>query len=121
MLALVNTLRKEAGVSALTLDDNLCLASSMRAYEIAYQKFSHILPNGQDYTKVLNELDIPFTAAWENIAAGQADAVSVMKDWCSSPEHYQKIINPDFKKLGIGVVYDTSLPYQYYWTQMFIR
>lgn len=75
---LVNQNRAKSGLPALTLDDNLCLAASIRSTEMAASNcFSHTRPTGQTCYTVLDELKIPYGAASENIAMGQKSAAEV--------------------------------------------
>lgn len=48
---------------------------------------------------------------------GDRTPEEVVTAWMNSPGHRANILNPDFKQLGVGVVYKDGL---YYWVQMFI-
>ena len=41
--------------------------------------------------------------------------------WMNSEGHKANILNPDFKYLGVGYLYDESSEYQYYWVQIFSK
>jgi uncharacterized protein YkwD len=57
----------------------------------------------------------------ENIAAGTnfRTAEQTVQAWLSSPKHCENLMNPEFKEVGMSVVYDESSYYHYYWTQDF--
>lgn len=113
--AITNNYRSLVGVSPLTLDSSLIEAANVRAREIS-NSFSHTRPNGSSCFTVLSELGISYGTAGENIAAGYSSSQSVMEGWRSSSGHYQNIISPKFKKIGIGV---NIVNNQYYWVQIF--
>ena len=115
VLSLVNSYRKQNGLSALTLDYNLCNAADIRAKEIK-SSFSHTRPNGTSCFTVLKELGINYNGAGENIAYGQSSPQEVMNAWMNSQGHRENILNASFTKLGVGVYSDGST---LYWAQMF--
>lgn len=115
VLSLVNSYRKQNGLSALTLDYNLCNAADIRAKEIK-SSFSHTRPNGTSCFTVLKELGISYNGAGENIAYGQSSPQEVMTAWMNSQGHRENILNASFTKLGVGVYSDGST---LYWAQMF--
>lgn len=116
----VNEYRADAQVNPITLDNDLCLAATIRAMELAYaNKFSHTRPNGTLFYTVLNELKIPYSTAGENIAAGQTTVSAVTKSWYNSQGHRANMENKNFNKIGVGKY---KLPYSNwgtYWVQIF--
>jgi uncharacterized protein YkwD len=56
--------------------------------------------------------------AGENIAMGQDSAEQVMNDWMNSQGHRENILNPNFKKIGVGI--HKGADGRLYWAQMFI-
>jgi uncharacterized protein YkwD len=64
--------------------------------------FSHHTPDGLDYNARLNAAGITGVAAGENIAYAPNvdDAEQIL---LNSPEHLRNIVDPDFRKVGIGV------------------
>ena len=114
---LVNTERKAAGKSALTLDSKLCEAAEIRAKELS-KYFSHDRPDGSSCFTVLEDLGISYMAVGENIAAGQRSADEVMKSWMNSQGHKNNILSGNFRKIGVGF-YKSDSGYGYYWVQIF--
>jgi len=117
ILTSVNSLRNEVGAKPLVLDDNISLAATIRAMEMAYsKKFSHTRPNGSQCFTVLNELGISYWLAGENIAYGQTTSSMVMNSWRNSEGHYKNIIGANFTKIGVGYFkYNGNT----YWVQLF--
>ena len=55
----------------------------------------------------------------ENIAAGYKSPEIVVNAWMNSEGHRANIMNPNFRKIGVGYVYDANDPFGHYWQQMF--
>ena len=118
VLELVNDARAEYGLNKLIWNSKLaeaayrhCLDMSERGY------FSHNTPEGKTPFDRLSELGISYTAAAENIAAGQPDPESVFEAWMNSPGHRANILNPKLKEIGIAFVRGGT--YGIYWAQEF--
>lgn len=116
VVALVNTERAKAGLSALTLDTKIASAALIRAKETE-KSFSHTRPDGRGFSTVLTDNGIKFNGAGENIAWGQRSPEEVMKGWMNSDGHRANILNPKFTKIGVGH-YQNSAG-RNYWTQLF--
>jgi len=120
VLTLVNKIRSEAGVEPLQLDITLCKAAGMRSLEMENAGvLSHTRPDGSSCFTVLSEYGIGYMAAGENIAAGYPNAASVVEGWKNSKGHYENMVNPNFKKLGVGLSKQNKDNYRIYWTQLF--
>lgn len=119
---LVNKEREKAGLSLLTLDSTLCAAAQRRAVEISTQEdIEHTRPDGRTCFTVLDEMNIQYNYAGENIAGGYLDPEAVVKGWMESEGHRKNILDKYYTKIGIGFYYKANTPYQYYWTQFFIQ
>lgn len=115
ILELVNIERENYGLKPLRLSEDLMRAADIRAKEIT-KKFSHTRPNGSRFVTALKS---NYMYAGENIAAGQRSAEEVMKSWMDSPGHRENILNPNYKFLGAGYVYDYDSDYEHFWVQLF--
>lgn len=122
VLELVNEERAKEGVPALVLDKTLCEAAQVRSDELL-DKMEHERPDGRDVQTVMDEYGKTFGrdyfAFGENIAAGQATPKEVVASWMSSPGHRANIMDPGFKKLGIGYTHNSKTMYRHYWSQLF--
>ena len=107
----VNAERKAAGVSELTMDEDLLSAAMLRAAETVVS-FDHIRPNG---TRC-------FTASskmyGENIASGFGTPTEVMQAWMSSDGHKKNILNSSFQSIGVGCIVNAKTK-RVYWVQCF--
>lgn len=117
VVELVNAERAKIGLSALTMDEKLNEAAQIRAKEIV-SKFAHTRPDGTKCFTALDELDISYGYAAENIAGGRNNAADVMNDWINSSGHYENMTNPNANKIGVALV-KVSGGYKYYWVQVF--
>lgn len=118
MLSYVNKYRSEVNVSLLSMDDDLNLAATIRAIEMAYsKKFSHFRPDGNMCYSVIGDLDISARSLGENIAYGQKTASAVSEVWKNSTSgHYENMVNAMFTRVGFGKF---TLNGKTYWVQMF--
>lgn len=119
VLRLVNIERENAGLRPLEMaDTNLIAAAQERAQEIS-NKFSHTRPNGSSCFTALDEHNVRYSYCGENIAAGQQTPEAVVNSWMNSPGHRANILNPNYRKIGIGYCYSLNGGYSHYWVQMF--
>lgn len=109
-----NKLRAEKGLPPLQYDARLSAYAQRRAEETA-RNFEHARQNGQSIWTGLEG------GGWrgENLAAGNDTAVKTVLQWRNSEGHYKNIINQNFTKMGVGVVYVPNSKYKYYWVQIF--
>lgn len=114
--SLVNAARRDAGLSELELDADLCAAAQARAQEIA-QSFSHTRPDGSSCFTILEEFGISYRAAGENIAMGQRTPEEVMDGWMNSNGHRANILNGTFTSIGVGYYVDGAGAA--HWVQIF--
>lgn len=104
MLNLVNDERAKAGVTPLVWED--ALAAVARAHsEDMFKRgyFSHYSPEGKDVGDRLNAAGISYTYAGENLALAP-NIQSAHDGLMNSPGHRRNILDPAFRKIGIGAV-----------------
>ncbi len=112
-----NNYRNELGIFDLVYDEDLSLAASIRAIEIALNdKFDHVRPNGLSYSSVLKDLNINVRCSAENIAFGYDSSVDVVSAWANSHGHYVNMVNQKYNKIGIGYFEYKNVVY---WVQIF--
>ncbi len=117
VLKLVNEERKKNNLSPYKLNTTLCRRADIRAAELV-ENFSHQRPDGTDCFTVID--DILYWYAGENIAAGYSTPEAVVGGWMGSPGHRANILSSEYTEIGIGVVYDNTGKYRWYWVQLFI-
>ncbi len=119
VLRLVNEKRREAGLQEFSGGESLNNAADVRAGEIA-ELFAHERPDGRAWYSVIEDYSINSAGNMgENIAAGLPTPAQVVDQWMESQGHYENIMNPAFKHLGIGYFEIPDDTYRYYWVQIF--
>ena len=68
---------------------------------------------------MMTSFGIAYTAAGENIAAGQPDPKSVVTSWMNSPGHRANILSKSYTEIGVG--FASGGTYGTYWTEDFIH
>lgn len=120
VLLRTNGYRNSVEISDLVLDNNLCIAATIRAIELAYSvdvtNISHTRPNGSNPNTVADELGISWTDFGENIAAGYNTVEKVITAWYNSPGHRSNMEDSRYQKLGVGYY---ELNGSKYWVQLF--
>ncbi len=114
LIRLVNEVRAEYGLAALSQSELLSQAAQIRAEEIAVV-FDHVRPDGRECFTVLDDLGISCWSCGENIALGQKTPQEVLSAWMTSEGHRGNILSSDFDSIGIGYDPDTKA-----WVQIFI-
>lgn len=118
VINLVNELREDLDVQAVTSNDMLRSAATIRAIETEEQ-FSHTRPDGTDAFTVFEEEGIhyPYRTAGENLGMAtyhlqeEYMAELIFNGWVESQGHYENMIKPDFEEIGVGVHYDDEFLY----------
>lgn len=120
VIELTNQERAKQGLKPLQADAKLSDVARKKSADMRDQGyFSHQSPTYGSPFNMMKQFGIQYSAAAENIAAGQSSADAVVKAWMESPGHRKNILNPDMTHIGVGYVSGGS--YGNYWTQMFIK
>lgn len=120
VIQLTNQQRAKYGLPALATDWELSRVARYKSADMRDRNyFSHTSPTyGSPFTMMKN-FGIRYTAAAENIAAGQATPQEVVNAWMNSSGHRQNILDSRMTHIGVG--YAKGGSYRHYWTQMFIK
>jgi uncharacterized protein YkwD len=104
LLELVNQERVEAGLNPVVADPELTEVARRHSQDMfARGYFAHQSPDGQDPFDRISAAGISFLTAGENLAL--APTVSIAhRGLMNSPGHRANILNPEFGRLGIGIV-----------------
>ncbi|PTX63341.1 putative YkwD family protein [Melghirimyces profundicolus] len=116
---LVNQERAKKGLSPLKADSELSDVARVKSKDMRDNHyFSHNSPTYGSPFEMMKQFGIQYTAAGENIAAGQPTPEAVVKGWMDSDGHRANILNSQFTHIGVG--YAKGGSYGHYWTQQFI-
>lgn len=115
VVALVNQERAKENLPPLTMTEPLKMVAGIRAKETS-EVFSHTRPNGTRCFTILDEYEIPYGWAGENIAYGYPTPESVVNGWMNSSGHRANILNSNFNHIGVGYYLKGSTAF---WVQLF--
>lgn len=116
VIRLVNEIRAENGLKALTYDWELARVARYKSQNMKDNRyFSHTSPVYGTPFQMMKNFGISYRSAGENIARGYATPQAVVNAWMNSSGHRANILNGGFTRIGVGYVADGN-----YWTQMFI-
>lgn len=119
-----NKYRTDKGIEPLIWDESLYEISQIRSKELS-KKFSHIRPNGEVHTFIIDEyygkplsdgIPLLLNKFRENIAYGYYEPKDVMKAWKNSTGHYNTIKMKNLKYGAISAYFKTG---GCYWTSTF--
>lgn len=104
MLRAVNQERTSRGISPLSLDSSLQgLARDYGQEMLTHGYFSHYSPDGLSPFDRMNQRNITYTFAGENLAFS-ANTTLAMQGLMNSPGHRDNILSTHYRKVGIGVI-----------------
>lgn len=113
VVQLTNQLRRNNGAAALTLDTSLSAHAQRRAEELA-GLFEHTRPDGKPFSDGAR-----YGFIGENLAFGYTTAEGSVTGWENSPGHKQNMLEPDYTKIGVGIIALPGSHGGYYWVQIF--
>ncbi|MBQ9167614.1 MAG: SafA/ExsA family spore coat assembly protein [Oscillospiraceae bacterium] len=116
VIRLVNEIRAENGLKALTYDWELGRVARFKSQDMKDNNyFSHNSPVYGTPFQMIKNFGISYRSAGENIARGYATPQAVVNGWMNSSGHRANILNAGYTRIGVGYVAEGN-----YWTQMFI-
>ncbi len=102
-------------VPALTADPALRCAARVHTKDMADRNFfGHTNPDGLLPWDRMELAGYQWSAAGENIAAGNRTAAATMQQWMNSTGHCNNIMSANFVHIGVGHVESDAI-----WTQVF--
>ena len=104
LVNLVNRARTERGLNPLAIDPELTEVSrahSEEMFRLGY--FAHTSPVTGNSGDRLNAADVTYLVAGENLAYAPS-VTTAHSRLLNSPDHYANIMNPNFTRLGIGII-----------------
>jgi uncharacterized protein YkwD len=118
---LINSYRQANGLGTLSIDPSLEDAARWMSQDMgAKNYFSHTDSLGRDPFQRMVAFGYNYnTWEGENIAAGYSTAQAVFDAWKASAGHNANMLNPNYKVMGIAMVYTAGSSYGWYWTNDF--
>jgi uncharacterized protein YkwD len=106
-----------APAAALSWNTKLLQAATGHSNDMATNNyFSHTSLDGRTFTQRILAAGYSYSAAGENIAAGQTSVQDVMTAWINSPGHCQNMMTATFQDIAVACVRNDASTYRLYWT-----
>ncbi len=104
MFRMINQERLNAGLAPVFFDDPLADVARLHSEDMFMRGyFSHYSPEGESPFDRMEKANIEYTFAGENLALAPTTKLA-MQGLMNSPGHRANILNPNFTKVGIGVI-----------------
>ena len=115
---LINAERELQGVNPLYVNDALMLAAQRHSDDMANGEFlSHTGTNGSEFWERMAEAGYVMMAGAENVQSrNDLNAVVAYDLWRNSLSHYENMINPEYREIGLA--YAQSASGTYYFTML---
>lgn len=114
VLDITNIMRQQRNKDKLQWEKSVGEVAYFHSKDMAVNKyFSHSSQDGRGLKERLEEGEVSFVAAGENIAAQYPDAAAAMEGWLNSKGHREALLSDKYTHLGVGV-------YRLYYTQNFL-
>ena len=116
VIRLVNEIRAQNGLSALTYNWELSRVARYKSQDMVDNRyFSYTSPTYGTPFQMIRSFGLSYRSAGENIAYGQRTPQAVVNAWMNSSGHRANILSSSCTQIGVGYVANG-----HYWTQMFI-
>ncbi len=113
IIDLTNEERVANGLEPLVYDIDLHSAARIRSRELCQaDSFAHARPDGRAWSTVLDEVELNYQVAGENLSMTEytdpsnrnnASASFWVNNWINSPSHYENMMKPEYTHIGVGV------------------
>ncbi|MFS0823737.1 CAP domain-containing protein [Bacillus sp. 1P02SD] len=115
ILDITNVIRIRHGIKPLKSDEQLAEVAYLHSKDMrANQYFDHVSPTKGGLADRLEDGEVRYQLAGENIAAKYVDGIAAVEGWLNSEGHRETLLNEEYNYLGVGV-------YEKYYTQNFIQ
>ena len=101
VVRLTNKYRKSAGLTTLSINEELMDMADTRAEELQ-SLFDHVRPNGEKWYTIFEEVGSTLQATGENAAKGPSTAKRVAEGWYNSEGHRANMMNSEALYIGVA-------------------
>ena len=109
---MISLYRRNSGLGALTLDDNLQRVAEAQARDMAQ---SGDLAARGELGDRLAGVGVQTQAAVENVSAGYRTLAEAFSGWRDSAPHNARMLDRRVKRMGIATAYAPGAKYKVYW------
>lgn len=104
LLNLTNKIRRENGLSVLSLDSELSQAASNKAADMfAKSYWAHVAPDGVTPWVFIKNSGYEYLYAGENLARGFSNTSDVVNAWMASPTHRDNMLSSNYSDIGFAI------------------
>lgn len=101
VFTLVNDERIKSGLQPLVRDQQLDAAAQDKCDDmVAKDYWAHDAPNGTEPWHFIDETEVRYRMAGENLAYGFKKTEGIVPKWMNSPGHKANILKPEFTNVG---------------------
>jgi hypothetical protein len=105
LLASTNAQRAAAGLSQLTMNNQLSQAAALKAQDMfANNYWAHNSPQGKTPWQFISAAGYKYTVAGENLAKNFNNSAGVVDAWMASPTHRDNVLKSSYREVGFAVV-----------------
>ena len=116
----INSYRAQNAIAPLKMSVALTTASKWMSTDMSTKNyFSHTDSLGRSFSMRLTAFGYASGSRAENIAAGSPGAIATFNQWKNSAGHNRKMLDANYKVIGIGRAYRATSTYKWYWTTDF--
>jgi uncharacterized protein YkwD len=122
LIVLINGYRASNGLQAVSPNGPLTAAATWMAGDMAAKNYiGHVSSDGRSPTQRISAFGYPATSMYtgENVGAGYGTAGAVLAGWQASAAHNTVLLNPNYNAVGVGLIYNPSSTYKWYWAADF--
>src|SRR5438552_10552971 len=122
LIGLVNAYRANNGLQAVSASGALTAAATWMAGDMAAKNYiGHVSSDGRSPVQRMFAFGYPAPSMYtgEDLGAGYPSAGGVLAGWQASPAHNAVLLDPNYNAVGIGLVYNASATYKWYWAADF--
>lgn len=117
VLPMINVLRAEHGLPALSRGKNAVRAAEDQADRMArHGEMEHNIGFGANFADRMQGMNVALPAA-ENIAEGQGSAARAFNAWVHSPKHLKNMLG-SYTGLGVAVSQNSASANRPYWSMV---
>jgi uncharacterized protein YkwD len=104
LLSLTNEKRKDFGLPALSLNDQLSNAAALKAQDMFEKDYwAHNSPDGKTPWFFIKQTGYNYTYAGENLAKGFNSAEEAVSAWMASVKHRDNMLFKNYSEVGFSV------------------
>lgn len=104
LVAETNEERTRLGLAPLTENPKLDASAQAKCNDHAQKNYwTHETPDGKTPWDFIVAADYSYRKAGENLAHGQNNSSTVIREWMGSPKHKENIVLPEYREIGFGV------------------